>query len=298
MIRLSGEFPAIAELRKENILLGNEFVTNDMPYLKIGVLNLMPQKIRTEADIIRLLSNSALNINLVFVDVDTHVSKNTPKEHIDKFYKKFSQIKNEQFDGFIITGAPLEKIDYEAVDYWEELCEIFDWTRTNSRSTVFICWAACAALYYYYDVPKILFESKLSGVFRHSMNTPLNPLFRGFDDEFFVPHSRFSGVAREEITKHSELAILSESEEGGVYIVQGRGGKEVFITGHSEYAADTLDCEYHRDLLKGMNPHVPDNYYRDDDPTKEIVARWKAHANLLYTNWINYYVKPSSPYLK
>ncbi|MCF0185445.1 MAG: homoserine O-succinyltransferase [Bacteroidaceae bacterium] len=298
MIKLSGDFPAIQELRKENILLGDEYNSADMQYLKIGVVNLMPVKTRTEADILRLLSNSALNLDITFISVESHVSKTTPQEHIDKFYKKFREVKSEYFDGVIITGAPVEKLDYEQVDYWEELCDIFEWSRTNARSTVYICWAAFAGLYHFYGIPKHLYDSKISGVFRHWLNEPGNPLFRGFDDEFFVPHSRFSGVLKSHVEANSELSILSEAAEIGVYIVEARGGREVFITGHSEYAKDTLDFEYRRDLGKGMNPHVPDNYYRDDDPSKEVVVRWKGHANLLFTNWIHYYVQPNSPYLK
>ncbi len=297
-VRVPSSLPAVETLRNENIFVIDEqrASSQDIRPLKIAILNLMPLKIMTETDLLRLLSNSPLQIEIDFIEPDGHVSKNTPREHIEAFYKKFDAIKGDNYDGFIITGAPVEKVDFEAVDYWTQLTEIFSWARTHVTSTLYICWAALAGLYYHYGVPKYVLEKKISGVFKHYIDDPRNPIFRGFDDEFYVPHSRYSEVRKEDIVKIPDLKIISESDESGVYMVMGRGGREFYITGHSEYSPMTLDFEYHRDLEKGINPHIPDNYYLDNDPTKKPIVRWRSHANLLFTNWLNYFVYQETPY--
>lgn len=297
-VRVPSSLPAVETLRNENIFVIDEqrASSQDIRPLKIAILNLMPLKIMTETDLLRLLSNTPLQIEIDFIEPDGHVSKNTPREHIEAFYKKFDAIKGDNYDGFIITGAPVEKVDFEAVDYWTQLTEIFSWARTHVTSTLYICWAALAGLYYHYGVPKYVLEKKISGVFKHYIDDPRNPIFRGFDDEFYVPHSRYSEVRKEDIVKIPDLKIISESDESGVYMVMGRGGREFYITGHSEYSPMTLDFEYHRDLEKGINPHIPDNYYLDNDPTKKPIVRWRSHANLLFTNWLNYFVYQETPY--
>ncbi|MGL4293487.1 MAG: homoserine O-succinyltransferase, partial [Bacteroidales bacterium] len=247
-------------------------------------------------DLIRLLSNTPLQVEVEFMKISGHVSKNTSGDHLKAFYKTFSQLKDQKFDGMIITGAPLEQLDYESVEYWEEMRRIFDWSRTHVTSTLFICWAAQAALYHYYDVPKYPLDKKMFGIFRHTVYDHKNPIFRGFDDEFFVPHSRHSEVRKEDIVKKEALEILSESDESGVYIVMGRNGREIFVTGHSEYAPYTLDGEYRRDVDKGLPIEVPLNYYRNDDPAQGPLVRWRGHANLLFSNWLNYFVYQETPY--
>lgn len=290
--------PAVETLREENIFVIDEqrASSQDIRPLRIGILNLMPLKIMTETDLLRLISNTPLQVELDLIDTSSHVSRNTPREHIEEFYKTFDDIKNRNYDGFIITGAPVEKVKFEEVDYWNELQEIFDWARTHVTSTLYICWAAFAGLYHHYGIDKIVLGKKISGVFPHRITDSKNPIFRGFDDEFFVPHSRFSAVAKEEIEKVPGLKILSESPESGVYMVMARNGREFFITGHSEYSPGTLDFEYHRDLEKGMNPEIPAHYYRNDDPKQGPVVRWRSHANLLFSNWLNYFVYQETPY--
>lgn len=290
--------PAVEALKAENIFVIDEqrASSQDIRPLRIAILNLMPLKIMTETDLLRLLSNTPLQIELDFIDTDSHVSKNTPREHIDTFYKKFDSIRDRNYDGLIITGAPVEKVDFESVDYWPELTHIFQWARTHVTSTFYICWAALAGLYYHYGVPKHILDHKISGVFPHRILDPQNPIFRGFDDTFYVPHSRFSEVRREDIERVPDLRIIAESPESGIYIVIARGGREFFVTGHSEYSPYTLDFEYHRDLDKGMTPSVPAHYYTDDDPSKPPVVRWRSHANLLFTNWLNYFVYQATPY--
>lgn len=297
-VRVPVSLPAVESLRNENIFVIDEqrASSQDIRPLKIAILNLMPLKIMTETDLLRLLSNTPLQIELDLIEPDGHVCKNTPREHIETFYKKFSDIRGNNYDGFIVTGAPVEKVNFEEVDYWDQLCEIFAWAKTHVTSTLYICWAALAGLNYRYGIPKYILDRKISGVFRHRMNDQMNPIFRGFDDEFYVPHSRFSEVRREDIEKHDELKIIAESDESGIYMVMGRNGREFYITGHSEYSPMTLDFEYHRDLAKGMNPHVPDNYYEDNDPNKKPIVRWRSHANLLFTNWLNYFVYQETPY--
>lgn len=297
-VRVPVSLPAVEALKEENIFVIDELraSTQDIRPLKIGILNLMPLKILTETDLLRLISNTPLQIHLDFIDTSSHESRNTPREHIEEFYKTFNDIKDQNYDGFIITGAPVEKVVFEEVDYWGEICEIFDWARTHVTSTLYICWAALAGLYHHYGVPKYVIDQKISGVFPHWVNDKHNPIFRGFDDEFYVPHSRFSEVHREDIEKVPGLKILSESKESGIYIVMARNGREFFITGHSEYSPNTLDFEYRRDLGKGMNPAIPKHYYVDDDPEKGPIVRWRSHANLLFTNWLNYFVYQETPY--
>lgn len=297
-VRVPSSLPAVEALREENIFVIDEqrASSQDIRPLRIGILNLMPLKIMTETDLLRLLSNTPLQVELDFIDTASHESRNTPREHIEEFYKTFDEISHQNYDGFIITGAPVEKVDFEDVDYWPELCRIFSWARTHVTSTLYICWAAFAGLYYHYGVPKIVLDKKISGVFPHKVTDCRNPIFRGFDDEFFVPHSRFSALDRNIVARTPGLEILSESSESGVGMVMARGGREFFITGHSEYSPLTLDFEYHRDLGKGMNPAIPAHYYRNDDPTQGPIVRWRSHANLLFSNWLNYFVYQETPY--
>lgn len=297
-VRVPEGLPAVEELKAENIFVMGErrAATQDIRPLRIAVLNLMPLKLMTETDLLRLISNTPLQINLDLVDVGTHVSRNTPREHIEAFYKRFDDIKNDCYDGLIITGAPVEKVEFEQVDYWRELTEVFEWAKNHVTSTIYICWAAFAGLYYHYGITKHVLGHKVSGVFTHRLKDKRNPIFRGFDDTFEVPHSRFSQLDADEINRHQSLTILADSEESGVYMVMARGGREFFITGHSEYSPLTLDFEYHRDLEKGLNPAIPAHYYIDDDPSKEPLVRWRSHANLLFTNWLNYFVYQATPY--
>lgn len=297
-VRVPVSLPAVEMLREENIFVIDEqrASSQDIRPLRIGILNLMPLKIMTETDLLRLISNTPLQIELDLIDTSSHESRNTPREHIEEFYKTFSDIRHQNYDGFIITGAPVEKVKFEEVDYWRELQEIFDWARTHVTSTLYICWAAFAGLYHHYGINKIVLDKKISGVFPHHINSPMNPIFRGFDDEFFVPHSRFSAVERRDVENTPGLEILSESPESGVYMVMARNGREFFITGHSEYSPGTLDFEYHRDLDKGMNPSIPAHYYRNDDPELGPIVRWRSHANLLFSNWLNYFVYQATPY--
>lgn len=292
------KMPAIETLKAENIfVMDNERAsTQEIRPLKIVILNLMPMKITTETDLIRLLSNSPLQIEIDFLKLKSHTSKNTPIEHLMAFYKTFEKIKKGKYDGMIITGAPVEHMEFEAVDYWSEITEILDWAKHNVTSTLFICWAAQAGLYHYYGIPKYQMDKKMFGVFKHTVLDPKNPIFRGFDDEFFVPHSRHTEVRKKDIEKVPELSILSESKDSGIYIIMGRNGREFFITGHSEYSRYTLHDEYIRDLKKGLNIDMPVNYYEDNDPQKAPVIRWKSHANLLFTNWLNYFVYQETPY--
>ena len=297
-VKVPSTLPAVEELKNENIFVIDEkrASSQDIRPLRIAILNLMPLKIMTETDLLRLLSNTPLQIELDLVDTDSHVCKNTPREHIETFYKRFDEIKNNNYDGFIVTGAPVEKLDFNEVEYWEELTEIFDWSKTHVTSTLYICWAAFAGLYHNYGIPKYVIGKKISGVFRHHVIDKTNPIFRGFDDEFFVSHSRFSEVRKEDILKVPSLKIIAESEASGVYMVMARNGREFYITGHSEYSPLTLDYEYHRDLERGKNPSIPVNYYPNDDVSQPPIVRWKAHANLLFANWLNYFVYQETPY--
>lgn len=297
-VRVPEGLPAVEELKAENIFVMGErrAATQDIRPLRIAVLNLMPLKLMTETDLLRLISNTPLQIELDLIDIGTHVSKNTPREHIDAFYKSFDDISSTFYDGFIITGAPVEKVDFEQVDYWPRLTEIFDWAKTHATSTIYICWAAFAGLYYHYGIKKHLLEQKICGVFPHKTNDHRNPIFRGFDDIFYVPHSRYCQLDPEEVASKKELSILADSPESGVYMVMARNGREFFITGHSEYSPHTLDFEYHRDLEKGLNPSIPAHYYVNDNPESGPIVKWRSHANLLFTNWLNYFVYQTTPY--
>ena len=297
-LKLPDKLPAIEILKGENIFVMDTSRAShqDIRPLRIVILNLMPIKITTETDLIRLLSNTPLQVELKLMKLRSHTSKNTPVEHMRVFYEPFESLRDEKFDGFIITGAPLEQMEFEDVEYWKELTEIMDWARTHVTSTLFICWAALAALYHYYGVPKHGLSEKMFGIFKHQTTGEPLPIFRGFDDEFYAPHSRHSEVRKADILKHPELKILSESDEAGVFMASARNGREIFITGHMEYSPDTLDKEYRRDLEKGLQIAMPKHYYRNDDPGQGPLDRWRAHANLFYQNWLNYYVYQETPY--
>ena len=297
-LRLPNKLPAIEFLKKENIFVLDELraSTQDIRPLRICILNLMPLKITTETDLIRLLSNSPLQLELHLMKVKAHTSKNTPVEHMRAFYRDFEEMKGEKFDGMIITGAPVEHLDFEEVRYWDEMKEIFDWCYTHVTSTLYICWAAQAGLYHRYGIPKYPLPEKMFGIFPQNLADASLPLFRGFDDKFNMPHSRHSEIRREDIERVPGLSIMAETSVSGVSMVMGRGGREIYITGHSEYSPLTLDTEYRRDLAKGLDIHVPYNYYIDDDPDKGVRVTWRAHANLLFTNWLNYYVYQETPF--
>ncbi len=299
-LNLPDKLPAINLLKEENIFVIDNSRANaqDIRPLKIVVLNLMPLKITTETDLIRLLSNSPLQIEVSFMKLKSHTSKNTPIEHMKAFYRDFASMREERFDGMIITGAPVEHLEFEDVNYWSEITEIFDWTRTHVMSTMYICWAAQAGLYYHYGIPKYQLDKKMFGIFEHHVTEGFShlPIFRGFDDVFYVPHSRHTEVRREDIDKCKDLQVVSESDESGVHIVMARGGREIFVTGHSEYSPYTLDGEYRRDLGKGLPIDMPKNYYRNDDPEQGPLVRWRSTANLLFSNWLNYYVYQETPY--
>lgn len=297
-LNLPDKLPAIELLKEENIFVidNSRASQQDIRPLRIVVLNLMPLKITTETDLIRLLSNTPLQLEISFMKIKSHTSKNTPVEHMQAFYEDFDKIREQKFDGMIITGAPVEQMDFEEVNYWDEITEIFNWSRTHVTSTFYICWAAQAGLYHHYGVPKYPLDKKLFGIFEHTVNNPLHPIFRGFDDVFYVPHSRHTEIRREDILKVPELELLSESVDSGVYIVMAKNGREFFITGHSEYSPYTLDTEYKRDISKGLPIEMPENYYRDNNPDEAPLVRWRGHANLLFSNWLNYYVYQETPY--
>ncbi len=299
-LNLPDRLPAIELLKKENIFVidNSRACAQDIRPLRLAVLNLMPLKITTETDLVRLLSNSPLQIEVCFMKIKSHTPKNTPIEHMKAFYRDFCDMKDERFDGMIVTGAPVELMEFEEVSYWEEIKEIFDWTRSHVTSTFYICWAAQAGLYHHYGIPKHKLDKKMFGVFRHHVCNGFEtlPIFRGFDDEFFIPHSRHTEIRREDIEQHNELDIVSESEESGVHIVMARGGREFFVTGHSEYSPFTLDAEYRRDVVKGLPIEIPVGYYRDDNPDKGPLVKWRGTANLLFSNWLNYYVYQETPY--
>lgn len=297
-IKIPDKLPATRQLRNENIFVMSETkaMHQDIRPLKIVIVNLMPTKITTETQLLRLLSNSPLQVEIDFLQMESHDSKNTSMEHLQMFYKTFDEIKNSRYDGMIITGAPVENLDFEAVDYWNELVEIMEWSKSHVTSTLHICWAALAGLYYHYGVPKYALPEKCSGVFRHKVRRKTSKLVRGFDNIFYAPHSRNSEVRREDIEKVPELEILADSSEAGVYIVTTKGGRRIFVTGHSEYDSTTLRDEYFRDLDKGLNPKIPCNYFPKNDPSKRPVVRWRSHANLLFSNWLNYFVYQITPY--
>ena len=297
-LRLPDRLPAIDLLKHENIFVMDDTRAHmqDIRPLKIVILNLMPLKITTETDLIRLLSNTPLQLEISFMKLRSHTPKNTPIEHMMMFYRDFEQMRNEKYDGMIITGAPVETLDFEEVTYWDEMKDIFAWARTHVTSTLYICWAAQAGLYYHYGIPKYPLEKKMFGIFPQGPLEPQLPIFRGFDDMFQMPHSRHTELHREDILACPDLSLIAESPDSGVSMVMARNGREFFITGHLEYAPNTLDNEYKRDKDIRDDVEMPKHYYRDDDPEKEPLVTWRAHANLLYSNWINYYVYQETPY--
>ena len=297
-LRIPDRLPAIELLKHENIFVMDDTRANtqDIRPLRIVILNLMPLKITTETDLVRLLSNTPLQLELFFMKLKSHTPKNTPIEHMMMFYKDFEILRKQKFDGMIITGAPVEQLNFEDVSYWEEMTEIFDWAKTNVTSTLFICWAAQAGLFYHYGIPKYPLERKMFGIFKQYPVSTRLPIFRGFDDVFCMPHSRHSEIRRENIIRDPRLQIIAESPECGVSIVMAREGREFFITGHLEYAPDTLDKEYRRDKDVRDDVDVPVDYYIDNDPERGPHVTWRAHANLFYNNWINYYVYQETPY--
>ena len=297
-IRIPNDLPATRTLLNENIFVMTETraMTQDIRPLDLLLLNLMPTKIDTETQLARLLGNTPLQVNLELMCMSTHESKNTTQDHLLTFYKTFDQIRERKFDGMIITGAPVEQMEFEAVDYWPELCEILEWTNTNVHSTFHICWGAQAALYYHYGIRKYPLEEKLFGVFRHTVEYRRSILFRGFDDVFMAPHSRHTTIRREDVEHIPSLKILASSDEAGVYVVSSRKGRRIFVMGHSEYDAGTLNREYRRDRDAGLPIQPPKNYFPDDDDTKPPVVSWRSHANLLYSNWLNYFVYQTTPY--
>lgn len=297
-LRLPDKLPAIELLKQENIFVMDDSRAHmqDIRPLKIAILNLMPLKITTETDLIRLLSNTPLQLEISFMKLKSHTPKNTPIEHMMMFYRDFEQMRHEKYDGMIITGAPVETLEFEDVNYWDEMTAIFTWARTHVTSTLYICWAAQAGLYYYYGIPKYPLQKKMFGIFPQVTLEPQLPIFRGFDDVFQMPHSRHTEVHREDILKNPDLTLIAESPDCGVSIVMARGGREFFITGHLEYAPNTLDKEYRRDVDVRDDVELPRNYYLDDNPDNKPLVTWRAHANLLYSNWINYYVYQETPY--
>lgn len=297
-LRIPDKLPAIDILKKENIFVmdNTRAHTQDIRPLKILILNLMPLKITTETDLVRLLSNTPLQIDITFMKLKSHTPKNTPIEHMMMFYKDFDVIKEERFDGMIITGAPVENFEFEEVGYWKEITTIFEWAKSHITSTMYICWAAQAGLYYHYGIPKHPLKKKMFGIFEQRCNDPLLPIFRGFDDIFYMPQSRHTEVRKEDIISDDRLHLIAESEESGPTIITANCGREFFITGHFEYAPLTLDQEYRRDLGKRDDVEMPKNYYIGNNPENKPLVRWRAHANLFFTNWINYYVYQETPY--
>lgn len=297
-IKIAENLPARKTLENENIFVMPEgrAIKQDIRPLKILILNLMPTKITTETQLLRLLGNSPLQVDVELLQTVTYTSKNTPVQHLTSFYKTFDDIKKNTYDGMIVTGAPVELMNFEDVDYWQEFCDIIEWSKKNVYSTFYICWGAQAGLYYNYNVPKYTLEQKLSGVYKHQILNPLHPLMRGFDDVFVIPHSRNTSVNRSDIDKVAELEVLAYSDKAGVAIVCNKNGREFFVFGHAEYDRDTLANEYFRDVNKGINPNIPDNYFPDDDVTQTPPLVWRSSANLLYTNWLNYFVYQQTPY--
>lgn len=297
-IRIPTGLPARDTLENENIFVMNEFraAHQDIRPLKIAVLNLMPTKITTETQLIRLLSNSSLQIELTLLQTATHRSSHTSEEHMRSFYKNFDDVQGEKFDGLIITGAPVENLDFSEVTYWDELCDIMDWSKTHVFSTLHICWAAQAGLYHHFGVEKHPLEKKMFGIFRHYAINPKHPILRGFDEEFLAPHSRHTEVREEDIARVPELELVAKSELAGPYIISAKNSRMLFVTGHSEYDYDTLSKEYFRDVEKGLDIELPYNYFPDNDPTKRPPNLWRGHANLLFSNWLNYFVYQNTPY--
>ncbi|RBP65898.1 homoserine O-succinyltransferase [Alkalibaculum bacchi] len=297
-IKIPDGLPAEGILAKESIFVMHETraISQDIRPLKIVILNLMPTKIVTEAQLMRLLSNTPIQVEAVLIHPKSHKAKNTPEDHLINFYQTFDEIRNQKFDGLVITGAPVETMSFEEVDYWDELTEIMEWSKTNVYSTMHICWGAQAGLYYHYGIKKYPVEEKVFGVYKHRVTKKNTMLLRGFDDEFYAPHSRFTYVKEEEVEEVGDLDIVSISDQAGLYIIKSKDHKFVFVMGHSEYDPLTLKAEYDRDIEKGLNINVPQNYYPEDNPQKEPIVRWRSHANLLFSNWLNYYVYQETPY--
>jgi len=297
-IRTQSDLPAKEKLENENIFVMDETraMHQDIRPLKVCILNLMPLKEETELQLLRVLSNTPLQIDVSFMTLKSHVSLNTSASHLNKFYITYDDVKDEKFDGLIITGAPVEKMEFEEVDYWEELCMIMDWSKRNVTSTLHICWGAQAGLYYHFGLEKKSLDKKISGIFEHRVRNRKEPLVRGFDDYFYAPHSRYTEVTREDVYACDALKVLAESDEAGIYIAMAGDGKQIFITGHPEYDRVTLKNEYIRDCGKGLNPEIPAHYFPDDDPEKEPFLQWRSHSINLYSNWLNYYVYQVTPY--
>lgn len=297
-IEIQSNLPAAKILESENIFVITQerALTQDIRPLKILILNIMPTKIQTETQLLRLLGNTPLQVHVDLLQTQTHVSRNTSSSHLETFYKTFDEVKDEKYDGMIITGAPVETMEFEDVDYWEELCQIMQWSKKNVYSTLHICWGAQAGLFYHYGIQKQMLPEKLSGIFKHKVLNPLHPLTRGFDDRFFAPHSRYTTIRRKDIDANPNLITLAVSNMAGVYLVASKNGRQFFVTGHSEYDRDTLANEYRRDLDKGIEPNIPTNYFPDDDPDAMPYFTWKSHANLLFSNWLNYYVYQQTPF--
>ncbi|WP_318508643.1 homoserine O-acetyltransferase MetA [Bacillus sp. T3] len=297
-IKLPKRLPARDVLESENIFVMDDdrAMQQDIRPLNILILNLMPEKERTEAQLLRLLGNTSLQVNVTFLKTATHVSKNTSKYHLDQFYTTFSEIKSRKFDGMIITGAPIEHLSFEDVNYWNELTQIMDWSTTNVTSTLHICWGAQAALYYHFGIGKFELPAKCSGVFAHRVLDRSEKLLRGFDDEYLAPHSRYTDVSKQEIVENTQLKLLSYSEEAGPFIVSANNGKQIMVTGHLEYETGTLAEEYQRDVQKGIDIEPPKHYFPNDNPNEQPLNRWRSHAHLLFSNWLNYYVYQETPY--
>lgn len=298
-VRINRELPAYSQLTQENIFVMSEqrAIAQDIRPLRLAILNIMPTKIVTETQLLRLLGNTPLQIDVTFLRTSTHNPKNTPPEHLESFYRTFEQIRDQKFDGLIITGAPVEKMEFNEVRYWDELTAIMNWSKKNVYSTMHICWGAQAGLFYNYGIEKHVLDKKLSGIFLHKTMDNKDKLIRGFNDYFYAPHSRYTGIDRQDVDKHAELTVLAQSDKAGVYLIVGRKGREVYITGHPEYDNDTLALEYRRDVDKGISPDLPENYFPDNDAAKEPVNLWRGHANLLFSNWLNYCVYQETPYI-
>lgn len=297
-IKAQSDLPARAILESENIFLIDETraVSQDIRPLEIAILNLMPIKEDTETQLLRGLSNTPLQVDVTFLAIESHISKNTSASHLNKFYTTFREVKHRKFDGLIITGAPLEQLDYQEVTYWEELSVIMEWSKSHVTSTLHICWGAQAGLHYHYGIKKYSLKEKLSGIYSHQVIDRTIPMVRGFDDIFLAPHSRYTGIKKEDIIKNNDLTLLVESEEAGPFLIMAENGKQFFVMGHPEYDRMTLDSEYKRDLKKGLSIQMPKNYYPQNDSEKRPILTWRAHANALYTNWLNYYVYQVTPY--
>lgn len=297
-IKVQNNLPAKRILEEENIFMmdENRAMTQDIRPLKIAILNLMPLKEATEVQLLRSLSNTPLQVDVTFLTTASYIGKNTPTSHLDKFYLTFEDVKNQKFDGLIITGAPVEQMEYEEVQYWDELTQIMDWSKTNVTSTLHICWGAQAGLYYHFGIPKHILKEKKFGIFEHKVYHRKCPLVRGFDDVFYAPHSRNTEVLTEDIEKEEKLTVLAKGEDAGVFLAIAEEGKQIFVLGHPEYDRVTLDTEYKRDLDKGIDIALPENYYEGDDCNVRPLLRWRAHSNALYTNWVNYYVYQNTPY--